>query len=611
MRRLASALTLAGLALLVSCSDQSTPPTAPPVELSPLDAASITSCPTPTQIRNQITALFPAPIKLAAGQAFYLVIQVALAKRDTAFARQAMFTFIQYMLFEYNRGGLIGGMSSSTQTKVANLTSALYCVVGLPAPVIPPGALGPDGGITVVTPSNTSTTLITQTKQAGIQIPPGAANNQAVVTISRIPDAPPPLLTPLDQYPAFYQYNVSPEGAFASNVTIGVCVGTAATPTVFARLKIAHNVGTSVEILNRVTLPFTLNCDTLGLALGPTQGGLLGLALRGLGTVREMLLPASLQASTVGQCCVGGSTKTFSPFGAVDSLTIASAVSPTSFSLYAGAAVPSGQLPSVRVLTPNGNPVPGLLVTFTRSTAGEATTDTAKVTDATGTATLGSWTLSGTPGANVVVATVTPIAGTTVQGSPITFTATGITSSPFDWSATGWNWQQLSANSGTTVPNQASILSSAVNNGLTGYTGPAQAPFSTANYCGNYTTNSPGVFPLNSIVAFRRDFILPSGASSGTLYLSVDNDFKVFVNGVDQTSSAVFTGPGGGSTGLISSGLEAGFMNHDGCASSGQGDFTLSLTGLSAIVNTVVIVALDRGTASYFDASVVPPVPHP
>jgi adhesin/invasin len=72
-------------------------------------------------------------------------------------------------------------------------------------------------------------------------------------------------------------------------------------------------------------------------------------------------------------------------------------------SLAAGSAVTP--LPTVRVTDANGNGVPGVSVVFAVTAGGGSVTGTTQTTDATGAATVGSWTLGTTAGANTLSAT--------------------------------------------------------------------------------------------------------------------------------------------------------------------------------------------------------------
>src|SRR5207302_1256881 len=92
--------------------------------------------------------------------------------------------------------------------------------------------------------------------------------------------------------------------------------------------------------------------------------------------------------------------------------------SATSQSATAGTAV--GAPPSVIVKDANGNPVVGVAVTFAVAPGNGTITGGSQTTNTSGVATVGSWTLSATAGANTLTATSASLAG-----SPVTFTATG------------------------------------------------------------------------------------------------------------------------------------------------------------------------------------------
>ena len=92
-----------------------------------------------------------------------------------------------------------------------------------------------------------------------------------------------------------------------------------------------------------------------------------------------------------------------------------------------GATVLSGQegaaletLPAVRVTDADDNPVAGVTVTFDDASGG-AVTGTTPVTDASGVATLGGWTLSRYPATYTIAARAAGLAG-----SPVTFTVHGV-----------------------------------------------------------------------------------------------------------------------------------------------------------------------------------------
>jgi hypothetical protein len=86
----------------------------------------------------------------------------------------------------------------------------------------------------------------------------------------------------------------------------------------------------------------------------------------------------------------------------------------------AGTALPTA--PSVRVLDLSNNPVVGRSVVFSVASGGGSVTSATAVTNASGVATVGSWTLGATADLNTLTATV---AGAGVTNNPVQFTAAG------------------------------------------------------------------------------------------------------------------------------------------------------------------------------------------
>ncbi len=82
--------------------------------------------------------------------------------------------------------------------------------------------------------------------------------------------------------------------------------------------------------------------------------------------------------------------------------------------------------PSMLVTDAGGAPLAGITVTFAVSSGGGNVTDAVQISDATGVARVTKWTLGNVAGANTLSATA---AGSGFTGNPVTFTATGVTSS--------------------------------------------------------------------------------------------------------------------------------------------------------------------------------------
>lgn len=395
MRPLA-APALVGLALLLSCTEPA--PETPGAILAPLPNAVANACPTVDDLRLQINALFPAGDLQLEANARLSTIQRLVKRPDMANAQAQMLRLVEYTLGKYYAGLLVGGQAAATRTAVVTLINGLYCYVGLTPPNIPTDALGNDGVVAVVGPTTPALNVVTPSQQAGVALPAAAAPVTTVLAVYRLPDSPNPLNTPLDQYPAYYEFQVSPVVSFSQDVIVGACQVGSFAPVDYGRLKLGHNLNvTGFELLPKAT-PAFLNCANLASTTDPTVNG---------------------------TCCLGGTTKNFSPFGAVDTLTNMDAGSPRTIAGNANSAVPASQLPSVEIRTPTGRPVPGLTVTFSIPAGSEGTlTGAVQVTDANGRATVGGWTLGPGTLPNTVIATGTPFPGSGIARNGLSFSAT-------------------------------------------------------------------------------------------------------------------------------------------------------------------------------------------
>ncbi|HEU4700417.1 MAG TPA: hypothetical protein VFS40_14630 [Gemmatimonadales bacterium] len=414
-----------------------------------------------TCLKSQAGDLFLAG-NVTAARSKLDAIDGSLKKGKTANARDQAFDLIRFTLDRLQTTNLRGGLADETQTAVTVFVSGVYSLVGLPAPVIPPGALGPDGAAAVILPTTPDTAVVTGTKHGGIFIPTGSVTQPSLITIAPLPTpAVPlsgPLATPFDQYPLFYDFTVSPAAPpgvpdFQKAVTVAIChldVGDGpyapADQATEARLRIAHNVvdpqtnQVGAEVLPLAAGPF-LDCSTLDSSTLPPspptfRAGRHASLLRSgwdalerrLTPALELLLPAEAHASAFGLCCLGGSTTKLSPFGAVDpgTATTGATLAPAAPTAQGGTAGrPVAALPAVSV-TRNGLALPGVTVTFTGTTAGEALlvdaatgqlgSSASVVTNSDGIASLAGWSLGPAPGIHTVTATV---AGAT--GSPVSF----------------------------------------------------------------------------------------------------------------------------------------------------------------------------------------------
>ena len=594
MRRLAPSLLLGAL-FLAACSDDSNSPTAP-VVLPPNPEASIGTlqgCPTDAQVRAQIDALFEGRIEVGA-QARYAAIRVAMVARKTALAQQLMYATVDWTLTQFGQGNLIGGNSAATQARVTTFINSLYCAVGLPAPTIPAGALGPDAAIAIVNPGTTPTDVVTDTKTAGIQLPGNAITTPTLITVTRIPGH---LLTQLDQYPLYYEFHASPELPGNVDAVVGVCIASDLTPPDPSRLRVAHNVPdpdpTTIEILPLAPAPF-LDCTnalSVGLGPNPTLGELARYAVARVGhALHTLVSPAPLFAGYAATTGLGGTTKKLSPFGVVDTLITVSAVSPTAITGVAGSAVPAGARPSVRVATPTNQPVTSYPVTFSVPSGSEgAVSGGSATTDGNGVATVAGWTLGATPGTDLVAAAVAPPhLHSGVAGSPVGFTATVVTTTLVSYQSSGYSYSLI----GSGAPPEGWQLPGYEAEWSTGSGAFGSGPGSPNGCALDGTVQTTWAAGTLSGLLLRKSVSVPTGWSGSlSIATAIDNDIQVFVNGVDITAS-------GGPT-------NNGFIMHEGCATKGSFVFTAPNGILVPGGNNVIAIhTVDRGGTSYFDMQV-------
>jgi hypothetical protein len=357
-------------------------------------SSAICSVPTATCIQSLINALFRPGDQLRSANSHWANIQTKVRQQRFRDAQAKATDLVTFGFKSFYAGKLLGGMNQPTPDNLAALTTALYqfACLALPpaqqsacqasAPVISPEALDEDGAAAVITPQSPTTLVITGTKDAGVLVPAGAAPEVTVVSIARLPDSPGPLLTSLDQFPLFYEFNSSPEVTFLQFMTIGVCQSqdfnsSDETLPNYADLRLAHNVGTNfgdIEILPRVDAPF-LDCPPPGSGdIGTLKlDGLPGLAATGWNffgrtvgpLAKAVFLPDELHATALGTCCLGGSSKKFSPHGAVDPGS-----NPGSLGIVDENGDPtSGEVSGpgtvyVKTTSKNGDPIQNVPVTF-------------------------------------------------------------------------------------------------------------------------------------------------------------------------------------------------------------------------------------------------------
>ena len=180
--------------------------------------------------------------------------------------------------------------------------------------------VGASGGV-VTTPSG----------QAGVQIPAGVLGQNASITVTRLPTPSQvnqgPLPTTLNQYGPFYEIQISPANAqLGDSVRVGVCQVTDPTSQFFPpesshpRLRLAHTVGTTTEILEPVGVADFLRCTnvTANSDVDPHASRFARAVAKLSRGASRIFSPNTAYAAHGG---LGGKVKSFSPFGAVDPLS--------------------------------------------------------------------------------------------------------------------------------------------------------------------------------------------------------------------------------------------------------------------------------------------------
>ncbi len=492
MRRFAPALVILGV-LASGCSDQkadqSTGPLAVPAVSGPAYSVTPGQPADSIAIEGLILQLYNnlnngnGPYNAAQTQFEQIASLFTVAPPfDMASVRSNTYSLVANIFSKYGSGALnpLPGYTSASGTgtgaAVTDLTNLLLRYAGIDATVC---SFAADCNATVYQPGSAAQVLVTPSGQAGVSLPTGTGTvtEPTVISVSRILDPSILLTTQLDQYPYRYQYTSSsgqgaqPGNPFLQPVTVEVCLqpGLTFPPGAPGRLALAHDVAEPAPYENIQILPsapgFLSTCSTTVGMFPAAPSSFAARTWRSVaGGLSAIFSPAPLfaLASSTGTT---GTTKNFSPFGAVDTLGYLTGNSATS-----GLTAPEGgtvTAPSVRVVTPGqlaaANPTgPGMAnipVTFTitggsgcfaNPCAPSSPTTLVVNTDASGYASVPAWTVSA--GANTVSATATiPCAGQVPTGTTPNcgiILTTGLGTS-LSFSATGYPAMQLQFNGGT------------------------------------------------------------------------------------------------------------------------------------------------------------------
>jgi hypothetical protein len=463
--------------------------------------------------------------------------------------------------------------------------------------------------------------------KGGVDIEPNSGTGSTTVTVTTCPDIPTDL-------PRF-----------------GSCVRVLANPGLTAPLNVPAEVwvcdsginSSSSNQLKRVTMhrydaPNTMalehahdqcapSISDAGYNLKGVVAELLSGRFRSAGKqLRGVLSPRPLHATAVLDVGAGGETDGFSDFQLLLPAKMAKCGG-DGLSVLAGSVIS----PKVCVTDLAGEPVVGATVHFS-TTDGSVDPQSVVTTLSAGQAVaIAAWTISTTPGPNLLVASGNGIAvagndgprpsfdpfqpfpyagppspgesGTPSGAWPVlhgseTFTATGVLpQTVVNFGDNGYSSYGPFSIAGTYTlpagwPQPAPAVSATVG---------SDSPFGGNDTICTITSGfASTTFPVDTDILVTKSFSTPY---TGTLTFTVrlDNDVKIYLDGTDITSSG-----GVGTTGYNASTTYngvSGWWIHDGCADIGNPVFTK--VSVPAGTHTVSIWGHDRGSVGFLDLKVV------
>ncbi len=287
----------------------------------------------------------------------------------------------------------------------------------------------------------------------------------------------------------------------ATSNTFNITSGAASTIAINAGDGQSATVGTAVSTAPSVIVrdasnnPVSGVSVTFAVATGGGSGTVLNATTNasGIATVGSWTLGTTAGSNTMTATSgsLTGSPITFTATGTAGAASTIAINAGDGQSATVGTAVSTA--PSVIVRDASNNPVSGVSVTFAVATGGGSGTVLNATTNASGIATVGSWTLGATAGSNTMTAT-----SGSLTGSPITFTATGTAGAASTIAINAGDGQ--SATVGTAVSTAPSVIvRDASNNPVSG----VSVTFAVATGGGsgtvlNATTNASGIATVGS-----------------------------------------------------------------------------------------------------------------
>ena len=208
----------------------------------------------------------------------------------------------------------------------------------------------------------------------------------------------------------------------------------------------------------------------------------------GIATLGSWILGAGVNRVSAASPGISGSPVTFTATGTETGRVAAHQEPALRTGLVASPVTPR---PSVRVRTPGGSPLAGVIVTFAVTAGGGSVSDATATTDEQGIATVESWTLGAAPGPNQLSASTGP----GYSGSPVIFGALGLAQLPDQIAISAGNGQTAAV--GTPVAIRPAVRITASGTAVPGY--PVTFVASNGTVTGaTQTTGTDGVATVGS-----------------------------------------------------------------------------------------------------------------
>lgn len=307
--RLRRSCTAATLLLLGACADRPGALTSPSADVSAdvRPATAPGTCVTPQQLEGRVTAAFGAGSpdgNSVIGRVRNMVR--AVQRGNLTQARGFAYNIVDFTARKHRERPLPGGDAA-----VESLLIGVYCFVGLGEPGAEPG------NSILIMPQDEEQELETPDGQAGIRFPANPVSEPTLVTITTLtppgPNAPPILLTKLDQYPGFVNITKTSQNnlPLTQPVIVEICPTVPLPPGVRDRAQLGHQrqpgaSGFEIKPKPPEGTPPVLNCTNVGDARSTLRKAL-----------EAVFLPRVLEAAMLGGG-ISGNVNEFSPFGIID-----------------------------------------------------------------------------------------------------------------------------------------------------------------------------------------------------------------------------------------------------------------------------------------------------